>query len=342
MGLIDILIISIGCIFCVVCFTIALILFFNAVPYLEYLIVCTVAEKGAGKTTLNCALADLFHRRYEPLVRAEIQPVIDEGKANGFENIDLPQDTLVYSDTDLCTCVDSKHRDEYIKAYKCDINKFRVPTENNYKDIDRYPFGSYLIFDEIANKAQSRDFANFSKNLPAMLNLTRKFFYNVNFIWPDFMATDKLIRNSCHILRYVKGCRMETDKKGRIVGMTWWFIDYFGAKKVENFNAGVEPAGAYEPFVMFTPKHKDIAKYYYTYKGDISKICKTRRELMYMLLHFVKWTLNKEPDYRITRKDVKDFCKNNPVFADNFADLLDKVSIAEKRKGVLKRSFDEK
>ena len=338
MNLIDILIVSIGCSIPLIIFVIKLIIYYRSPAIPEYLIVNQVGEKGNGKTTLACALADLFHRVYEPSVRAEIQPIIEIAKNNGFSNIDLPQDTLVYADTKVFTRKDNKNKDEYVRAYDCDINKFRLPTENNYKYIDRYPYGSFLIFDEIANKALSRDFANFSKNLTGMLNLTRKFYYNIYFLWPDFTGTDKIIRQSCHILRYVKGCQPEYDKHKRLVGMTWWFIDYCGKNKVANFENGIEPAGRYEPFKMFCGQRKEITKWVFHYKGDISKICSTREELLYLVLHFTKWSCHKQKDYKITRADVIEFCKYNPAFADNFADILDNRSVAEKRKGVFKNN----
>ena len=169
-----------------------------------------------------------------------------------------------------------------------------------------------------------------------MLNLTRKFYYNILFIWPDYMGTDKIIRNSCHIIRSVRGSEIEYDKKGNMVGMKWWFVDYSGPNKIENFQKGVTPASPYKPFKMFISHRPEICKWYFHYKGDISKICRTRREMLYLLYHFIKWSLKKQPEYELTRKDVIDFCKNNPAFADNLADVLDNRSIAEKRKGIYK------
>ena len=317
-------------------FVIALILLFKKDNYLEYLIVCVVADKGLGKTSLTCALADYFHRKYEPALREELSPIIETMKVNGFSNADLPQDTLIYADTNVHTSASDKDRDNYIKAYDCDINKFRVPTDNNYKLIDYYPFGSFMIFDEIANKMQSRDFANFSKNLTGMLNLTRKFYYNIYFMWPDYSGTDKIIRNSCHILRSVKGCNIDYDKKGNIIGMQWWFVDYYGPDKVENFQKNIVPIGPYKKFKMFMQNRPEIAKWTYYYKGDISKLCQTRQELLYMLNHFTKWSMHKQKNYNLTRADVKEFCKYNPPFSDNIADVLDNRSVAEKRKGIYK------
>lgn len=337
MALIDKLIISIGCFVDIIIFIIFLILFFRSERVLEYLIVCIIADKGSGKTTLACAIADYFHRKYEPMVRVVLSPLIMAGKLNGFGNIDLPEDTLIFADTDVYTSKDDKHRNEFVKSYDCDINKFRLPTDNNYKLIDYYPFGAFMIYDEIANKAMSRDFANFSKNLTAMLNLTRKFYYNILFIWPDYMGTDKIIRNSCHIIRLVKGCDIEYNKKGQIVGMKWWFIDYSGANKIENFQKGINPMTPYKPFKLFMSNRPEICKWYFHYKGNISNICRTRRELLYLLNHFVKWSLKKQPEYGITRKDVKEFCKNNLAFSDNIADVLDNRTIAEKRKGIYKQ-----
>ena len=342
MNKVDILIITIGAIISIGIFIVLLILFFRKERELEYLIVCYVADKGAGKTTLASAIADYFHRKYEPLVRQDLEPIISIGKNNGFGNIDLPQDTLLFADTDVWSSVSEKNKKEYIKAYDCDINKFRLPTDNNHKLIDYYPFGSYLIFDEIANKAMSRDFQNFSKNLTAMLNLTRKFYYNINFIWPDYMGTDKIIRNSCHIIRLVKGSEIELDKKGNIIGMKWWFIDYSGANRIENFQNNIVPATPYKPFKIFMKKRPEICKWYFHYKGDISNLCNTRAEILYMLNHFTKWTLKRQRNYTIKRKDVIDFCKNNPAFADNLADVMDNRTIAEKRKGIYKQDKEQK
>lgn len=336
MNLIDILILSIGCSVSFIIFVIKLIIYYSSPAIPQFEIVNVIGEKGNGKTTLVSALADLYHRVYEPVVRQQLAPTIEFAKENGFSNIDLPADTLVYADTKVFTCKDKKHRDEYLRAYDCDINKLRLPTENNYHLIDYYPFGSLQIYDEIANKALSRDFANFSKNLTAMLNLTRKFYYNIYFLWPNYLGTDKIIRQSCHILRYVKGSKVHCDKKGKVVGMTWWFIDYCGENKVSNFENGVEPAGMYEPFRMFGGKRKDITKWVYHYKGDVSKICNTREELLYLLLHFKKWSCKRQKDYSITRADVNEFCRLNPAFADNMADVLDNRSVAEKRKGIYK------
>lgn len=341
MNLIDILILSIGCSVSLIVFIVKLIIYYCTPAIPEYLIVNQVGEKGNGKTTLACALGDLFHRIYEPVIRQELEPQIEFAKENGFTNIDLPTDTLVYADTKVFTRKDNKHKHEYIRAYDCDINKLRLPTENNHNLIDYYPFGSFQIYDEIANKALSRDFTNFSKNLTAMLNLTRKFYYNIYFLWPDFTGTDKIIRQSCHVLRYVKGCRVDMDRKGAIKGMTWWFIDYYGKNKISNFENGVEPKGIYEPYRMFGGKRKEITKWVYHYKGDISKICSTREELLYLLLHFKKWTCKKQKDYSITRADVIEFCKRNPAFSDNFADVLDNRTIAEKRKGIYKTNKEQ-
>lgn len=336
MNTIDRIILIGGCSIALIIFIVKLIIYFLTPLNVEYLIVNQVGDKGSGKTTLACALADLFHRKYEPYVRQEIDPQLEFAKQNGFSNIELPQDTLVFADTKVFTRKDKKHKDEYVRAYDCDISKFRLPTENNYKLIDYYPFGSFMIYDEIANKALSRDFANFSRNLSAMLNLTRKFYYNIYFLWPDFTGTDKIIRQSCHILRFVQGCELDINKKGEIKGITWWFVDYYGKNKVANFESGVVPKGRYEPFKLFKKHRKEITKYVYHYKGDISKICSTREELLYLLLHFKKWTLKKQKDYQITRADVIEFCKKNPAFADNIADVLDNRTIAEKRKGTYK------
>lgn len=332
MQTIDFILIAISVIIVLTVFVIALIRFFKISRNVKYEIVCFVADKGAGKTTLACALADLFHRKYEPIVRQQLEPFIDYARNNGFPNINLPKDTLVFADTECYTSVDDNNREQFIKSYDCNISKFRLPTDNNHKLIDYYPYGSYLIFDEIANKAMSRDFANFSKNLTAMLNLTRKFSYNISFIWPDYMGTDKIIRNSCHIIRLVRGCELLQDKKGNNIGMRWWFVDYSGPDRIENFQNGEIPQTPYRPFKMFSVDRKPIEKWYFEYKGDIGNLCATKREELYMLNHFTRWSLRKQREYMPRRKDVREFVKENPPFGDNLADIVDNRSVAEKRK----------
>lgn len=341
MQLIDWLLIAIGFIVTLTFFIVFLILFFKDDSEPRYEIVCYIADKGAGKTTLASALANYFHRKFEPAVRQDLEPTIQTAKENGFPFIDLPKDTLICSDTDIWTCRDDKHRDEFIKAYDCDINKLRIPTDNNYRLIDYYPFGSYMIFDEIANKAMSRDFVNFSHNLTGLLNLTRKFRYNIAFIWPDYMGTDKLIRNSCHIIRYVLGSEIIYDKQGNRVGMKWWFVDYAGVDRIENFQKKVLPPGNFKPFRMFVANKKPVTKWYFEYKGDIANLCKTTREELYMLHHFTRWTTRRQRDYGVSRRDVRDFVRNNPPFGDNMADVIDNRTIAEKRKGIYKANKEK-
>ena len=338
MQLLDVLLIVGGIAITLIVFIILLILFFRNDSVPRYEITCYVADKGSGKTTLACALANYFHRKYEPIVRQDLEPLIETAKNNGFPFISLPKDCLIYADTDVYVCKDDKHRDEFVKCYDCDINKFRIPTDNNYKLIDYYPFGSYLIFDEIANKAMARDFANFSHNLAGLLNLTRKFRYNISFIWPDYMGTDKIIRNSCHIIRYVLGSEIEYDKKGNSVKMKWWFVDYAGVDRVENFQKKVIPAGSFKPFKMFISNKKPVTKWYFEYSGDIGNLCKTTREELYLLHHFTRWTTRKQKNYDVSRRDVREFVKQNPPFSDNLADVVDNRSIAEKRKGIYKNN----
>ena len=338
MQLIDFILVAIGIILTLVLFIIFLILFFRDDSSPRYEVVCYVADKGSGKTTLASAIANYFHRKYEPKVRKDLEPLIETAKENGFPFIELPKDTLTYADTDLWVCKDDKHRDEFIKSYDCDINKLRIPTDNNCKLIDYYPFGSYLVFDEIANKAMARDFANFSHNLAGMLNLTRKFRYNISFIWPDYMGTDKLIRNSCHVIRYVLGSEISYDKQGNPIKMKWWFVDYAGVDRIENFQKKVIPNGKFKPFRMFCANKKPITKWYFEYKGNIGDLCKTTREELYLLHHFTRWSTRKQKDYGLTRRDVREFVKNNQPFGDNFADVIDNRTIAEKRKGIYKMS----
>ena len=200
MDLASILIICIGSFLLISIFIYFVIKLFQEKVDFPYEIIAYIGDKGLGKTTLACALADLFHRSYENIVRENFAPIVEKMSENGFSNAELPQDTLVYADTTLFTRKDNQHLDEYVKAYDCDFNKFRLPTDNNCKLIDYYPFGSYLIFDEIANKAQARQFTNFSSNLAVLFNLTRKFGYTVNLMWPELTDADKIIRKTTHCI----------------------------------------------------------------------------------------------------------------------------------------------
>ena len=147
MDLVDILILSLGILTELIIFSIIIYKLYHAQLQTDFEIVCYVGQKGLGKTTLACALADLFHRSYEDFVRQFFAPVEQKMLDNGFPNGALPIDTLVYSDTPLFTRVSNQNKDELVKAYDCDFNKFRVPTDNNSKLIDYYPFGAYIIFD---------------------------------------------------------------------------------------------------------------------------------------------------------------------------------------------------
>mgnify|MGYP002521345489 CR=1 FL=1 len=335
MDLVDILILSFGILAELIIFAIVIYKLYHTQYQVDFEIVCYVGQKGLGKTTLACVLADLFHRSYEDFVRQFFAPVEQKMLDNGFPNGALPTDTLIYSDTPLFTRVSNQNKDEFVKAYDCDFNKFRVPTENNHKLIDYYPFGAYIIFDEVANKAQARQFANFSSNLAVMLNLTRKFGYNINMMWPELTDADKILRKCCHCIRVLQGCE-PIIKHNEMVGFRWHFIDYRGASKFENALNGVSYKGIWRDFHIYNQTKADIQKYTYTFYGDISKICDTRPELLYMLNHFTKWTTRKSPLFDISRKDVKDFVKSHPAFSDNIADVADNRSVAEKRKGIYK------
>lgn len=308
----------------------------NIEPHIEYEITAFVGDKGSGKTTLACALADLFHRSYESGVRAQFEPIIKQALENGYPNAELPQDTLVYADTTHFSRKSNNKLDEYVKSYDCDFNKFRLPTDNNSKLMDYYPFGACLIFDEVANKAQARQFASFSSNMAVLLNLTRKFGYTIFLMWPELTDADKIIRKSCHTLRVMKGCGPIIDRKGNLSGFKWYFVDYRGPNKFENAQKGVVPVGIWRDFHLYNQTKKEIQKYTYTFYGDISQICDTRPEILYMLNHMTKWSTCKSPEYQISRKDVKDFCKHHPAFSDNLADVADNRTIAEKRKGIYK------
>ena len=340
MNLVDILIISIGVVILAVIFSIALYKLFHAQQMLDFEIIVYIGQKGLGKTTLACALADLFHRSYEDYVRSFFDPIIEKMLSNGFPNGELPNDTLVYSDTPLFTRVSNNDKENLVKAYDCDFNKFRIPTDNNHKLIDYYPFGSYIIFDEVANKAQARQFTNFSSNLAVMLNLTRKFGYNINMMWPELTDADKILRKCCHCIRVLQGCE-PIIKHDKMVGFKWYFIDYRGASKFENALNGVSYKGIWRDFHLYNQTKAEIQKYTYTFYGDISKICNTRPELLYMLNHFTKWTMKKSPVFDVSRKDVKDFVKSHPAFSDNIADVADNRSVAEKRKGIFKNNDKE-
>lgn len=338
---IDIIMIITGIFISSIVFAYKLIILLTIKPTCRYEITAYVGDLGTGKTTLASALADKYHLVYEPSVRAEIQPTIDLMKQNGFANAQLPEDTLVHSDTVTFSHKDRKNLDEYVKAYDCDISRFRIPTDSNYKLIDYYPFGSWLMFDEIKNKALSRDFQNFSKNLTCALSFTRKMRYNLCLMWPDLGGADKILRTCCHVIRVMQGSLPLLNRKGDLIGFKWWFVDYRGPSKLENAQKGIVPVGIWHDYHLCYQSKDEITKYTYTFKGDMSKICDTRPEILYFLNHFTKWTCRKSPLYSVSRRDVKAFVKNHPAFSDNTADVGDNRTILEKRKGIYKEKKNE-
>jgi len=310
MNFIDFLIISISCIVALIIFFIALYLFFHRQKNVKFLITFVEAETGQGKTSLSVALAKCWHKNYEETVKQMFLNEYETLKENGYPEIEMPR-TLCHSDTTAFLSLDENGNG--IEPFlDCDFSRLDMPTEENYKDIDYYPIGSYFLFDEISNKARNRNWTQFADTKATLLNLHRKAGYNLTFISPDMSATEKTIRDSAHIIRVVLGTEFKLNKNNDIKSVTWYFVDYYGKNKVKNADNGVMTAGRFMPFEFYPAERKEIMKWKYTFIGNIFKYYDSFRERLYFYNHLVKF---KNKDCRVyisSRFDSKALYKEHP------------------------------
>lgn len=328
MKLLDIIILSLCFVGLIVFFIVLYILTHRKYRVVRYDKRLYVGDTGAGKTSLVIAQAIWFHYNCSDLVLRDIYPYFEKMKNEDFPNIELP-DTFIASDTTLIVEMD-KEGNDLIKATDCDFYKLQIPTEDNFKDIDYYSFGSYFIFDEIQNKAQSREFKNLSSNVARLLNYNRKMFWNMRFLAPRLEDVDALIRRACDILVSVVDKVDKYDKKGNLIETTWYFIEYSGANREENCKNGVTNNARFKEYQMYIPyrKRRPIEKWYFTFKGNIFKHYDSFREMLYFLNHLTKFKNKKTERFCPTRANARDFLKEHPLFVDK-----DNRTISEKRKG---------
>jgi hypothetical protein len=306
-------------------FLIKLYIFYHKTKNIQFLITFVEAPTGQGKTSLSIALAKCWHKNYEDKVKQMFSKEYEELKANGYPEVKSQCSTLCHSDTTAFLTID-KNKGIRVPFEDCDFSKFDIPTETNFRNIDYYPLGSYFIFDEIVNKARSRDWTNFSNTKAVCLDFHRKVGYNITFISPDFNSAEKTLRVASHIIRVVQGLKIKQSKKGEIKSITWYFVDYYGKNKEENADKGVIPKFSYKPFEFYPEVRKDIMKWKYTFKGNIFDYYDSYRERLYFYRHLVKFKSKPCREYLTTRFDSNALCKDHPVMTNK-----DERSVFEKR-----------
>lgn len=282
-------------------------------------------DTGVGKTSLAVAMAIYFDKVYTPLVLRDIQPYIETMKNGDFPNVELP-DTFIASDTSVAIDIDEETHQDVKMAVDCDFYKLQLPTDENVNDIDFYSPGTFFIFDEIENKAQSREFKKLNKNTARLLSLNRKMFWNMNFIAPRKEDVDALIRRACDLYIFVQDMVNEYDKEGNIISSTWYFIEYSGANRENNCTNGVTTSARYKPFNMYMPRRerKPIEKWYFTFYGNIFEHYDSRREILYFLNHLKTFKTKKCERLNITRSSVRKFLKEHPLSVDELEKELKK------------------
>lgn len=306
-------------------FSILLYKFFHRPKNVQFQVVFVEAPTGQGKTSLSIALAKCWRKNYEPVIKDMFSNEYALLQQNGYPLVEMPK-TLVHSDTTAFLDLD-KNREPINPFQDCDFSRFDIPTEDNYKNIDYYPIGSYFIFDEIVNKARNRDWTNFANTKAILLDLHRKVGYNITFISPDFNSAEKTLRTASHIIRVVQYLDIKYKRNGEIKQMTWYFIDYYGKNKQENADKGIIPRGRFIPFEFYPNHRKEITKWKYTFKGDIFKYYDSFRERLYFYRHLIKFKDKPCKKYNTTRFDANALCKDHPVMSPK----QDKRTIREKR-----------
>ncbi len=146
-------------IFELIIFSVYVYKFFHRPKNVQFQVVFVEAPTGQGKTSLSIALAKCWRKNYEPIVKDMFSNEYNLLQQNGYPLVEIPK-TLVHSDTTAFLDLD-KNGDPINPFQDCDFSRFDIPTDDNYKNIDFYPIGSYFIFDEIVNKARNRDWSNF-------------------------------------------------------------------------------------------------------------------------------------------------------------------------------------
>lgn len=328
----DIIVLCIYLVFVITLFVVMLYRFFHRPKNVKFLITFVEAETGQGKTSLSIALAKLWHKRYESVVREQFMPELETLKQNGYPLLEMP-DTLCHSDTTAFLELD-KDGNPTKPFMDCDFSRFDIPTEENYKNIDYYPFGSYFIFDEIVNKARNRNWMSFDDSKGVCLDLHRKVGYNITFISPDMSSAEKTLRDSAHIIREVFGTEISTNRKGKITSITWYFVDYYGKNKIENADKGVLTPGTFKPFEFYPDERKEIMKWKYTFKGDIFKYYDSYRERLYFYRHLTKFKNKPCKMYFSSRFDSSNLVKDHPLMQVK----KDTRSVKEKRQRINKEN----
>ncbi len=199
-------------------------------PY-EQKIVLVVGETGAGKTSKVVADAIKYNKKMRRIQIKELSPIYEAYKSSGYAQINIPE-TFIYSDIDialkgklpLAKQKATDYRFEWLSSLIYNKEKELLKLRKDF-----LPIGALGVFDEIANKVDSRNSQSLDDGFSALLRLHRKYYLNFYFIYPQFMDADKRVRNNCHeIQKVIKLKHFKFRKK--IIASKWTYISYTGIK----------------------------------------------------------------------------------------------------------------
>lgn len=278
-----------------------------------------VADTGVGKTSFVVAWLLKHFKKFNNYIYQKInKKIISKLNINGYSNLVLPE-ILAHSDIDII--LDKKNN---IKTNTYKFEDLTVLLDHEFaKEInfENYlPIGSYCIFDEVANKADSRESSTFSKGLSALMNLHRKGYYDFTFIYPHFQDVDLRIRKAAHELIYINKqyhilSGKETEDGDPIPLVTIWdYTSYTG--KGRSFDVESKYKGSYLLTFLgwFLGFDLPIKRKIRIFFGNIFEHYDSRRELAYFLKNVYQYKSTTQPDFEYSRKFVNKFCELNPCF----------------------------
>lgn len=284
--------------------------------YYEQKIVLYMGETGAGKT--SCAVRDaiVWHRKMYKTVRQELFPLYEQLRENGYPLIDVPleskyKDTFIYSDIDII--LNHKYG---LKSYDADFSRLGIPTKGiplkSY-----YRFGAYLIFDEIPQKADARNWQRFNNKVGAYVNFHRKFYHNLSLIAQQIDDVEKRIRDRVHEIRYMVNLKhYYIPFTNKLIASRWTYYSYTGIGRFEALAKGKRPSLVRNVFGLFTGEGATVTKCHSWFFGNIFNHYDSRKEILYYLNGLNRFELNKQVEFELSRVGAKKFTEQHPVFGD--------------------------
>ena len=245
---------------------------------------------------------------------------------NGYSQIDINKlDTFIYSDIPI------KLNKGKI-TYDFDFSRLGIPTKK-HPHIANYPFGAFILSDETATEADSRKWHQFLDVQSYYFNFHRKVFQNVSLICQKFKEVDGRIREKAHVLRYMLKMDLFKVPFLNIWRTSWWFIEYTGPGRVEKLERGETPNILNWPFVRYRK---------FSIWCNIFDRFDSRLEMSYFLERLEKFETKKSVFFNYSRKAVKEYIKNHPLFKDDPNKEEKQRKKGEKEKNVKNEKLNEK